>query len=207
MYEKLGSYRRAYISKRNKFWKNIVSKTDFKVEILFDNISFEEAVIKEKEYIKLYGRRDLNEGTLVNLTNGGEGTVGATPWNKGKKYLMNLTQEQRNNISKKIKGRVLSQDTIEKIRIKNIGRKHSIESKKKVSLKNKGKIAWNKNKELTEEQKCKKYKKVLCIDTGVIFNSVKEAEKILNIRHISSVCRGERNTAGGLTFKYIIDIL
>lgn len=59
---------------RSKFWKSIISKTEYIVEILFDNLIKEQAVEKELEFIKLYGRVDLKTGSLCNMTNGGEGT-------------------------------------------------------------------------------------------------------------------------------------
>jgi len=71
------NYKRS-ISKndRNILWQRIVKKYGFKTEILFDNISWEDACKKEMELIKFYGRKDLKEGSLVNLTNGGEGIPG-----------------------------------------------------------------------------------------------------------------------------------
>lgn len=38
----------------------------------------------EKFWIALFGRADLQTGSLFNLTDGGEGTSGVVPWNKGK---------------------------------------------------------------------------------------------------------------------------
>jgi len=61
---------------RSNHWKNITSKTQYKVEILLDDLTWEEACIKEIEFISLYGRKDLNKGPLVNLTDGGEGFLG-----------------------------------------------------------------------------------------------------------------------------------
>ena len=67
---------RAYDKKcRTKIWKNIANK-GYETEILFDDLTWEQACEKEKEFIALYGRRDLGTGTLVNLTDGGEGTLG-----------------------------------------------------------------------------------------------------------------------------------
>ena len=67
---------RAYSQKsRTKFWKNI-AKQGCEVEILFEDLTWEQACEKEKEFIALHGRRDLGKGTLVNLTDGGEGTLG-----------------------------------------------------------------------------------------------------------------------------------
>lgn len=60
---------------RTKHWKNI-AKGGYEVEIMLDDLTWEEACEKEVEFIKLYGRKDLKEGTLVNKTFGGEGTLG-----------------------------------------------------------------------------------------------------------------------------------
>ena len=69
-------YLRAYSRKRSNFWKNIVKDTDYKVNIFVDNISWEQANKEEIRLIKLFGRRDLALGTLVNMTNGGSGVNG-----------------------------------------------------------------------------------------------------------------------------------
>jgi hypothetical protein len=56
---------------RNKHWHNVVNKTPIRIDILFDEINYEEAKNKEIEFISLYGRRDFGIGTLVNMTGGG----------------------------------------------------------------------------------------------------------------------------------------
>lgn len=61
---------------RNQIWENIINKTEYRVEIMLDNLTWEEACEKEREFIALYGRRDLGKGPLVNLTDGGEGVLG-----------------------------------------------------------------------------------------------------------------------------------
>lgn len=73
-----GYENRAFISyNRNNFWQNIVNKYGEPIVVIVKrNITEKYAFELEKAYIKLFGRRDLNEGTLVNLTNGGEGSSG-----------------------------------------------------------------------------------------------------------------------------------
>jgi hypothetical protein len=67
---------RAYDKKgRTRVWKNTANK-GYETEILFEDLTWEQATEKEKEFIALYGRKDLGLGTLVNLTDGGEGTIG-----------------------------------------------------------------------------------------------------------------------------------
>ena len=71
---------RAFSNKsRNRYWRFIVGITDYEVDILLSDITWEEAQEKEKELIALYGRKDLNKGTLVNMTDGGDGTLGQKP--------------------------------------------------------------------------------------------------------------------------------
>jgi hypothetical protein len=55
----------------NKKLKEYLNE-NFYFKKLIENITEEEAYKKEIEYIKLYGRLDKNEGTLYNLTDGGE---------------------------------------------------------------------------------------------------------------------------------------
>ena len=55
----------------------------------------------------------------------------------------------------------------------------------------------NNIKVLKIKKEKKIYSKIKCIETGEIFDSVKEAENKLNCGHISSVLNGSRKTAGG----------
>lgn len=132
---------RAYNFKaRNIFWKRVVEKTEFEVEILFTDLSWEEACAKEVEFIKLYGRYDLNRGTLVNLTDGGDGSVGVIKSEAtkkrvsvalmGKKRSQEAVESLRRGSVGKNKGRIFSEDHKRKIGLGNIGkhyRKHTDE--------------------------------------------------------------------------------
>jgi hypothetical protein len=71
-------YKRAKnLSLRTDYFKKIINKSKYKLDIVFDNLTWEEACQKEIEFIALYGRIDLKTGTLVNFTNGGEGRLGS----------------------------------------------------------------------------------------------------------------------------------
>jgi hypothetical protein len=70
-------YRATSQHNRNKYWTNIVKKVGYRVEILKDGLTWEQACEEEKRLIKEYGRRDLGTGQLVNMTDGGDGVVGA----------------------------------------------------------------------------------------------------------------------------------
>ena len=60
-------------NKRSTYWHSYVNKHSYVAEILFDDITWEEACLKEMELINFYGRRDRNSGTLINMTDGGAG--------------------------------------------------------------------------------------------------------------------------------------
>jgi prophage tail gpP-like protein len=149
-YVGIGNIMRPYRkTNRSVFWNNIVKKFGYKVVIVDEFETWEQAAEKEKYYISFYGRRDKNTGSLVNLTDGGEGTVGmATHPNKGKpmseasklkmiatKLAQNRksTKEQRQKISDKLRGRVFSEETKKKNSQSLKGRKLSEETKKKIS--------------------------------------------------------------------------
>lgn len=73
-------YKRAYSTYfRNKYWHHITAISEYEIEIILDGLSWNEACEKEKEFIQIYGRKDLNEGTLVNMTNGGDGLYNPSP--------------------------------------------------------------------------------------------------------------------------------
>lgn len=72
-------YHRSYNKrKRNKIWNDIVNKNNgkFEVQIILESDNYNFIKAKEQEFIKLYGRIDLGTGTLANLTNGGDGSLG-----------------------------------------------------------------------------------------------------------------------------------
>jgi hypothetical protein len=72
-----GTGRRAFGKEsRGKFWEDYVSKhPDYTVEILEDGLSSEQACEREKAWIEKIGRRDRSAGTLVNMTDGGDGLL------------------------------------------------------------------------------------------------------------------------------------
>lgn len=60
---------------RNKHWINTVNKYGYEVQILTNNVDYDFAKEIEKNLISYYGRKDLNFGKLVNMTDGGEGCL------------------------------------------------------------------------------------------------------------------------------------
>lgn len=133
--------------KRSRFWKLVVSKYDYDIEILHYNLSWESARDIEIQLIKEYGRRDLGEGTLVNLTNGGEGAYGRIPSLDHKNKVSKKLKKFRHDNPQLNKRYVHNQDVRNKISnslrlyFSNggsssfLGKKHSEETKLKISEK------------------------------------------------------------------------
>ena len=121
---------------RSQYWHKIVKKCGFEVEILFDDISYEMAKIKEIEFIKLYGRANINSGILCNLTDGGQGCLG---YKHSAESLIKIGEksknrfksvEQINKWKEKRKEYKISQTTKDKIRKTLLGVSHTEERKK-----------------------------------------------------------------------------
>ncbi len=84
---KESEYRRAkHKAMHNESWYDVVSKTGYDVDILYHTDSEKEALEKEIEFIKLYGRIDNGTGTLVNRTDGGYGIERLIKMNKTRVY-------------------------------------------------------------------------------------------------------------------------
>lgn len=151
-----GKYIRAYKkTQRNNYWKNVVNQTEYLVEIMLDDISWEEACEKEKEFIKLYGRKNLGNGTLVNQTDGGEGNLGLTYSDEVKKKMgaanlgKILSEEHKNKIAAGNRGKTYKKRKpcseeyrkmmSEALKGKNKGKKRSPEAIINISNSQKGK--------------------------------------------------------------------
>ena len=81
-YVGLGNEQRAKSKQnRNIFWQRTVKKHGYKVKYLGTR-SIEEAKNLEMSLIKIFGRACLNKGTLVNMTDGGDGVRNLSPKSK-----------------------------------------------------------------------------------------------------------------------------
>lgn len=178
---------RAYNTwKRSKFWKNIANKTNYEVDIMMINVPEDILIEREKEFIKLYGRSDLGEGTLVNLTDGGEGTTRTKYPNR------KMKEEQRLSMM----GRKLSQETKDKISKAHSGKSHDpklYESRRLAAIGRKYPTLWK-----------KVIQKTLDGETVKIWNSVKSCkDEGFTPKQVSNCCRGETKSHKGFKWEYI----
>jgi len=95
---------------------------------MYSRLTNDEANSLEVQYIAEYGRFDLGLGTLANLTNGGEGTIGHVH-----------TPESRAKMSKARAGKKRSAEAIAKTAKANIGKKRSPATCERISLAQLGK--------------------------------------------------------------------
>jgi len=179
---------------RSDWWWNIVNK-DYPTQKfpnyikLAEDLTEEESLNLEKEYIKKFGRKNIHEnGLLINNTNGGEGTSGA----------------------------ILSQETRTKMSISRTGDKNPMWNKPRpdyikqaVSLANKGRSSVWKDKKRSDNSRLK-----MSIAQGAVpvsfihspsglivknvINKSDFARKYnLNGNHINAIVRGERSIHKG----------
>ena len=185
----MGRNKRAYqISGRSKFWTNYYKKYGREVDMIDINLSLEEAREKEIFWIKKIGRKDKNNGTLVNMSDGGEDI-----WNRGKsgegitRYGMKNSEYQKNIVSNYMKKNNPMNNQISKIK--------SIESNK---------LTWiNKTRKPHPQIKnIEVYKDDVFI--GEYFG-IKEVSEKLNLVYssIQKCLYGKRNSLFGYKIKYI----
>jgi hypothetical protein len=86
-----GKNKRAFEKyRRSEYWLKYVKKYGYIIDIVEENLTEDEAFSKEIDYIKRIGRKDLGSGTLINLTNGGDGCVSPSIDTKNKLSLANM---------------------------------------------------------------------------------------------------------------------
>lgn len=173
-------------------------KDNFKREILASDLTEEDAYNMEQEIIHKY--RTIDSSSIYNISNGGKGNPG---------YHHTHTEEAKR-----------------KIREANLGRHHTEETKKKLSDARKGegnpmyrkhpseetrrKLSESRRKHRHSEETKRKIgkahrKKVICIETKIIYESVSQAslEFGCSVSSITMACTGKNKTACGYHWKYV----
>lgn len=180
----------------------------FRHEILFTDLTKEEAEALEIELIAKYETQDPTKG--YNVASGG-------PVNKD--FHRSDEFKQKVSIARKgvyagerhnMWGIPKSEETKERIRAAQIGVPKSAESCKKMSEGAKRRWGASNKKEREHLRELNlggnnpRARAVKCLDTGVVYSAVREAGRETGVENscIVRCCNGERQTAGGLRWAY-----
>lgn len=209
--------------KQNEYFTNAIRKygwENIKHDILFTNLTKYQAEEKEIELINQYKSNQKEFG--YNILDGGNASDGLSQESIQKMSLSQKKLWQNEEYKKHMrdvhKGKKATEETKKKMSLSNnkywLGKHLPEEAVAKMRNKLKGREPWNKGtKGIMKANKTsfKKgeihsiTKKIICIETGIIYNSINEASRTLNINAtcIVNVCKGKQNVAGGLHWKYI----
>jgi len=199
-----------FIKGRNRHWENIYNITKIKINIVHDKISWSEACALECKLIKKYGRKDLNEGSLVNLTNGGEGKFGF----KTTDYTKNKISMSKTGAKSKFKGMKRSWcmlPHVDKMRTdKLIGKKRNAETRAKMSAAKKGKKLSSEHKQKLSDARAGRFalgksfsaKIVLNTENGIFYMCAKEASiaHCIKYENLSRYLSGSRKNKTSLIY-------
>lgn len=184
----IGNNKRPYSKcNRNKHWKRIVNKCGYSVEILYENLSVENAIELEIFLIEIYGRIDNKTGILCNQTDGGDGCV-------------NLSKEKKLSISNKLTGKTHSDETKYKMSNSHKGKKFTKEHRLNLSKLNKGR---KHTKEFCDTISNKISKQIINIETEEIYKNIETLSKIININQNTLRCKVIGRTKNNTPYLYL----
>lgn len=169
---------------------------NFKCEIIADGLTQGEANWLERYMIAYYQSSDLKHG--YNLCKGG---LCRSDYER--------TQDLRERQSQKMLGRKHSEETKRKIGLGNKGKKRSQEECERISNMRKGvphTEEYKRKLSTTNKIACANLrKKVLCVETGIVYDSVLEAATALGFSRylIPSGIHKGTNYAKGYHWKYV----
>lgn len=175
---------------------------NFDHRILYDGLTLEQANEIERQLISEYDSTNPAKGYNIDLGGNGQGKMsqetieklkkshkGQSAWNKGKPH----SEETRQKIREALTGGHLSEETRRKMSKSRMGAgnsffgmHHTKESIKKGAMNQPHR------------------RMVVCVETGVVYESMAEAARQNGIKqgNISCVCAGKHKRAGGFHWKY-----
>lgn len=171
---------------------------NFEHNILFTNLTKEQACLKEQELIKEFNSMNREYG--YNSTSGGE--------------IFTMNEETKQKISHSMMGNknglghVCTEEKKQKISEAQKGRKFTEEHKQKLSDAAKNRhVPCSEEKKKTLSQNYPHKKQVYCEELDMIYESVQECSRQLGIpaTNISKLCNGRGKTLKGYHLRYYND--
>jgi hypothetical protein len=121
---------------RSIWWHRYIDKYDYCVCFVEEGLTEKEAFEKEIYYIKFFGRKDLGEGSLINMSDGGAGGNN----NKGRVFSEEVRRKMSESRKKSDRSHIISAPKSE-------------ETRRKLSEKLKGRPSHRKGKKLSQEHR------------------------------------------------------
>lgn len=206
---------------RNKFWKKLVKKYKdiYEVQVIKTNLNVEEACDIERCLISWFGRRDLGTGCLVNMTDGGEATLGRIMegWQKellskqrkgtmlgedNPNYGNSWSDGQKEHMSKTMKELYKKGVLVPNLEALNKGRKN-----KEKNFKENPQLALDMAKRVSDNKSLYDYLKIDIITGEILeeyttFMNLKEVYPNVGKTVVNSVCNGYKVSYLGYLWRY-----
>lgn len=194
-----------YINERECFWiealGSSVLKNGFNIAEggsngnTLANLSEEKLKERIRKISEKQRGKIVSEETRVKQS---EAKKGKPSWNKGK----NLSEEHRSNLSK-------NHADVSGENSPMYGKKHSAETRKKISEKLSTKEVSDKIRKSKRGGNNPQSKSVVCIETGEVYETITSAARKTGANRcsISLVCQNKQSSAGGLKFAYYEDYI
>lgn len=198
---------------RSEFWKKIVTKYDYDIKLLDENLTEADALLLESMYIEFYGKRSCGSGILCNIADGG--TIGPL----GAKLSESQCEESRSHLARKVicvelnkcfwslksAERFLQKNGFEKADYRNIFRVCNKETPSAYGYE------WRYVNDCSAKRENLTKRKVKCVDVNLIFSSIKEAAEWASRKtglgnleqNLGKCCSGLREKCYGYRWEYI----